>query len=188
MEFPSRDFSASTPESNSPAYINESQSLKTLATSTGAQRWQGSITTAIELMPKARALWAFLNAKGEFKTFDLVLPLHSTPNGVVSGLVQVTAAYAIGANSITFVNFTPAIGDFVRFSGHAKVYQVEAIAGVGLGATATIYPPLLKAVSNSEIVTVTDVPFTVRRVGAISKLENKRKISAQLKFKYIEVF
>lgn len=182
--FPTTDFSSSTPASNSSAYISRAQSKRTIAVDAHGQNWQGEITTAWERLPLARAIWAFLNARGEHEAFDLILPIHSTPQGVVSGAVKAIAAYAIGTNVITFVNYAPAAGDFFRCAGHAKVYQVED----SVANTATIYPPLINAVTLNEVITVTDVPFSVRRVGAVQKMEIKNKNMAQLSFKYEEAF
>ena len=177
-------FSASEPASNAPAYLSESQSLKTIAASTGAQRWEFALTTGLLQDADLRKAWAFLNAHGSHKPFDVALPIHSKPLGLVSGAVTATAAHAIGANAVTFANYSPQIGDFFRFACHAKMYQAEGASG----NTATIYPPLLQAVTLNEAVTVTDVKFTVRVPGKISKFKIDAKKMAKLKFKCIEVF
>jgi len=182
--FPTTEFTSSAPVSHSPAYMSESQSLKTIASSTGAQRWEFEVSTAWLLMPEARAVWAFLNARGgRAQSFDIELPIHSIPNGVVSGAVT-TGVNAVGATAITFANYAPAAGDFVRFAGHSKVYQVESAAG----SIGNIYPPLLNATGLNEAVSVNNVLFTVRKSEDMSKIENNRKTAARLKFKCIEAF
>ncbi|MBL4832654.1 MAG: hypothetical protein JKY26_01660 [Pseudomonas sp.] len=181
--FPSVEFSSSEPASNAPAYINKAQSFKVIAVSTGAQQWQGNIASAWERMPKARALWAFLNARGENETFPLVLPIHSTPNGAVNGAVNTTGALVTGTNTVTFTNYEPMAGDFFKFVGHSKVYQVEDATN----NTAIFYPKLIKSVVVNELVVVTNVPFLVRRIGAVQSMPTNKKSLAKVKFKWEEV-
>lgn len=184
MLYPSTDFSKITPISNAPDYISESQSLKTIAASSGAQRFEFDLTTAWEKSPKARALWAFLNARRQSQPFTLQLPIYDTANGVVTGTVTATAAYAVGGSAVLLNNYIPAIGDFMQFAGHSKVYQVEDIAG----NNATIFPPLIKSVSLNEVVNVNNLTFTVRRKNKLSKLESSKGNKAKIKFKVIEAF
>jgi len=183
--FPTSEFSSSTPVSHSPSYLSESQSLKTIAISTGAQRWEIELETAWIFMAEARRVWAFLNALfGQAKTFEVALPIFSEPVGIVAGVVSVSAAYSAGDNSITFTNFTPEPGDFFTFNGHTKVYQVES----AVGNVATIFPPLLQAVASNEVVTAENVLFTLRLKNDFSKVQITKRSRTQLKFKCIEAF
>jgi len=182
--FPSQDFAAVVPSSNAKDYVSESQSLSTIASSTGIQRFEFDLTTAWERLPLARAIWMFLNARGQGQKFLIQLPVYDTPNGVVGGAVSALAAYSVGVNALLLNNYTAAVGDFIQFAGHSKVYGVEDVNG----ALATIYPPLLKSVANNESVNVNNLQFTVRRVGDISKLESNKKSSGKVKFKVIEAF
>lgn len=182
--FPSKDFSAVVPSSNTKDYVSESQSLRTIVTSTGAQRWEFDLTTALERLPLARALWMFLNARGQSQKFLIQVPIFDTPNGVVSGAVTSGASYPIGGSEIILTNYEPAAGDFVQFVGHSKVYGIEDAQG----GVATIYPPLLKAISFNEAINVNNLQFTVRRVGDISKLQSNKKSAGKVKFKVIEAF
>jgi len=173
------------PLSNSPAYISESKSLKTVTTSTGAQRWEWTLTTDILNEVNFRRGWAFLNSlAGKTHTFDIQLPLFSEPLGVVSGLVQSMASHGIGENVVNFTNYIAEIGDFVRFVGHSKTYQIIDTAG----SSATLFPPLIKPVSSSEVVQVSDLLFTARLNSSISKLKVPSTKKAKLKFKNIEAF
>jgi hypothetical protein len=182
--FPLAQFSKVLPVSNDKDYFNESQSLKTIAVSVGAQRWEFELTTAWERLPLARALWMFLNARSRSQKFTIQLPIFDTANGVVSGAVTTVASYSIGTSDVVLINYVPAIGDFIQFVGHSKVYGIEDVNG----GIATIYPPLLKAVSLNENVTVNNLKFTVRRKDALSKLENNKGNLAKIKFKIIEAF
>jgi len=182
--FPSQDFAEILPSNNAKDYVSESHSLSTIASSAGAQRFEFALTTAWERLPLARALWMFLNARSQSEKFLIQLPVYDTPNGVVGGAVSTMAAYAVGTSDILLSNYTAAIGDFIQFAGHSKVYGVEDVNG----ALATIYPPLLKSIANNESVNVNNLQFTVRRVGDISKLESNKKSSGKVKFKVIEAF
>lgn len=182
--YPSTDFSKILPISNDNDYFSESQSLKTIAVSAGAQRWEFDLTTTWERLPLARALWMFLNARSRSQIFTIQLPIFDTANGIVSGAVNAAASYAIGTRNVTLNNYSAAIGDFIQFAGHSKVYGVEEVNG----AITTIYPPLLKAVSLSENVNVNNLKFTVRRKGTLSKLESSKGNKGKVKFKVIEAF
>jgi hypothetical protein len=186
MLFPKNiGFSQVEPLSHSPAYVSESKSLKTVATSTGAQRWEWSLTTGILKEADSRRAWAFINSlAGKTHRFDIQLPLFSQPLGVVSGLVQSMASHAIGENVVNFSNYLAEIGDFVRFVGHSKTYQIVDTAG----SSATIFPPLIKAVSTSEVVQVSDLLFTARLNSSVSKLKMPSDKIVRLKFKIIEAF
>jgi len=182
--FPSIEFSDVSISSNSPAYINTAQSLKTIAASTGAQRFEFELSTAWHNMAMARALSAFLNAVGEHEKFELQVPLFDTPNGAVTGTVKASSAYAVGTTDVVLSNFIAAPGDFVQFVGHSKVYQVSDVNG----STAMLYPALIKHVVMNELVTVNSLKFTVRNKGDVSSLKSKKNNQAKLKLKVIEAF
>ncbi len=184
MLFPNNiGFSQIEITSNSPAYINESQSLKTIAVSTGAQRWELSLTTGNLKEGDFRRAWAFLNGLGgKANTFNIAMPLLSKPIGAVTGLVQTFTSHSGGDQEINFTNYFAEIGDFVRFTGHSKLYQIINIAG----SSATIYPPLINDVTASETVNVNDALITVRLNSNLSKLKVPSQKIAKLKFKLIE--
>jgi len=182
--YPSLEFSSIEPASNAPDYLSESQSLKTISTSTGAQRFEFKVKSVWERLPVARALWAFLSARRTVDKFEIQLPIYDSANGVVTGVVKANANLPIGTTDITFVNYQPAIGDFIQCAGHAKVYMVEDAAG----NQGTIFPPLIKSVLSAEVITVNDLKFTVRRKGKISKLKSKQNNVAQVEFTVLEAF
>lgn len=182
--FPSTKFSKVVPISNSPAYISDSQSLKSIATGSGAQRWEFELTTGWHAIPQAMALWAFLNARGQHEKFQVQVPMLDTPSGSVIGAVKALASYAVGTKDIGLVNFQALAGDFVQFSGHAKVYQIEE----SVNQVFTLYPPLITSVLINEAVNVNNLKFTVRGKDSKSKLSSKLKTRAKIKFKCIEAF
>jgi hypothetical protein len=182
--FPHTEFSDVSISSNSPAYINTAQSLKTIAASTGAQRFEFELTTAWHNMATARALSAFLNAVGQHEPFELQVPLVDMANGTVTGTVKASSAYAVGTTDVVLANFSAAIGDFLQFISHSKVYQVADVNG----STVILYPPLIKSVALNELVNVNNLKFTVRNKGDISALKSKKNNKAKLKLKIIEAF
>ena len=184
MQFPSVSFSVTVPKSYSPVYKNEAQSLKTIVTGVGAHRWEFELTTGILKGLALRSTFAFLNARGVHESFQVVVPYWSQPLGHIVGAVSVVTRQSIGANTIEFKNYTPASGDFFKFAGHAKVYQIESATG----NTATIYPRLISTVGRNEGVVVKDVPFTVRNTTELSKLTLKLNRQTKLKIKCEEVF
>ena len=72
------------------------------------------------------------------------------------------SAAALGSKSVTIAGLTGALkaGDVVKFSGHTKVYMLTADRS-GNGAM-VFTPALITAVTTSDTVTYSNVPFTVR--------------------------
>ena len=182
--FPLTEFSEVSISSNSPVYISSSQSLKTIAATTGAQRFEFELSTAWLTMSIARALSAFLNSVGQHEKFELQVPLVDTPTGNTTGVVTSSAVYGVGITDVVLTNFIAALGDFIQFAGHSKCYQVANING----AITTLYPPLIKAVSLNESINVNNLKFTVRNKGDVSSLQSKKNNQAKLKIKVIEAF
>lgn len=182
--FPHYDFVKITPSSYTKDYLSEAQSLKTIGVSGGGQRWEFELKTSVEFLSVMRGVWMFLCARREIEPFDIQIPLFDNVLGNTSGDVSLSSAKSIGANSVTFSNYTPAIGDFIQFAGHSKVYGIEYADG----NTATIFPSLIKDVTSSELVTVNNLRFTVKRVGAMQKVELKNGQQAQVSFKVREDF
>ena len=171
--------------SNSPSYLSESNSLKTIALSTGSQRWEASLTTGMLNEREFRGASAFLDSLGgRGKTFDIKFPMLSNPLGSVTGLVQSLSGHDIGDDTINFANYEPCSGDHIRFAGHSKVYKIV----IASGSSATIYPNLFHTVSIGETINVSGVLFTFRLNSHVSKLKVKSNKTASLKFKVIEAF
>jgi hypothetical protein len=86
--------------------------------------------------------------------------IASTTGTATTSTVTCTAA-AIGDSTVatTGLSGTLKAGDFIKFSGHDKVYRLTADrAGNG---NLSIVPPLIVAVT-TDTVTYNNVPFTVR--------------------------
>lgn len=156
-----------------PARVSIAHSLKRQVRSTGAQRWAGRCTYGTLERAVFQPLWAFIVAqKGQYETFTLTLPGWTTPLGSWGGSPAVNGAVSAGAVSVAIDGLTAGVtgigkaGDFVKFSGHSKVYQLAAdVNSNGSGETTlTLTFGLLAALANNETLTVNDVPFTVALV------------------------
>lgn len=169
--------------SHSPAYVSEANSLKTIASGTGAHRWEFQFTTSQLHGDQLIEAFAFLSRlNGPVSSFDAVLPLYSQARGAVSGPVQANGAVTVGSDEITFHNYVPKIGDFFHASGHRKVYQVVDV----IGNQATVFPRFIKPVANNENIVVQDMPFKLRLVGTVQKMKIGASKWAKLKFKAVE--
>jgi len=146
----------------SPTMVSTTHSLKRQARTRGGQRW----VIEASYPPMTRAdfapLWAFANAqKGQYSTFTYIPPVYGDSSGTVSGTVAINNAsgYSAGDSTLTIDGLTGTLkaGDFIKFAGHDKVYCLTADATTSL----SIVPPLVADVSDDEVITYNDVPFTV---------------------------
>lgn len=156
----------------SPTLISRAQSLKTQRRRRGAgvQRWKLHFSYGTMERADYLSIWAFLNAQdGQFGTFTAVLPANISPQGTWGGTPLVNGAVAAGTSSVAMDGVTPSIagtgkkGDFIKFGGHSKVYQLTADADAnGSGqATLSLKPALLAAVADNEAIAFSSVPFTL---------------------------
>tara|TARA_R110000822_G_scaffold288253_3_gene409486 strand:- start:1261 stop:1839 length:579 start_codon:yes stop_codon:yes gene_type:complete len=129
----------------------------------GGQRF--TFTASYPAMTRAEfsPVQGFLMAqRGMAETFTIVLPEVSSSSGSVVGTILAGAAASIGDTSIALDGFTGTLkaGDVFKFANHNKVYMATAdLAGAG---TLSFQPALVASVSDNEILTHDDVPFTVR--------------------------
>ena len=124
--------------------------------------------------PLARAEFATIQAAtelmdGQFGVDTWVLPGHEAPRGIWPGAPVANGAQAAGLAAIALKGFTATQAgvalrmDFIKFAGHAKVYQICADTnsdGAG-NATLTIRPKLQVAIANNEGIVFANVPFTL---------------------------
>lgn len=103
------------------------------------------------------------------ETFQIVLPEISVKSGNATGTVSTTASASIGATTVAIdgLSGTLKAGDPIKFANHSKVYII-ASDRTGNG-TLTFYPALRSALVNNEVLTYTNVPFTVRLQNDIQK-------------------
>jgi|SRR5210317_556338 len=107
-------------------------------------------------------LMAFIMKQRSSKeNFTIVPPEVTDARGTASGTPNGTAS--VGAVSITIggsATGTLKAGDFIKFSNHSKVYMVVEDQNDISTGTLTIEPPLITAVSSTDI-QYDNVPFTV---------------------------
>ena len=171
MKFPTHiKFNSLGLKSNSPNFYSESRSFRRHVRRIPAQRWEITLRTVPLEDNETRSLSAFLNAlEGRLHSFDVVLPLYSTPQGAATGVPSVRLVTAAGEKMVAAkhgaanVSNQVMAGDFIRFAGHSKVYQVTANADTnGAGEMSyQITPGLVKSVAIDENIIVNDVPFTL---------------------------
>ena len=156
-----------------PTLVSETQSMKRQVRRRGGQRWAFEVNYPPMTRAEFAPVYAFCIAqRGQYETFTFVPPVVSDPQGTATGTPLVNGAQSAGDNTIVTDGWSNSItalkaGDFLKFSGHNKVYMVTADAtsdGSG-NATLTIEPPLMADVSDDEALTVGDVPFTVSLVN-----------------------
>jgi hypothetical protein len=149
----------------SPTLTSVTHSLKRQARSRGSQRWSIELGYPAMTRTTFAPLWAFVNAQqGQYSTFTFIPPIYGDTSGIATGtlLVNNVSNYAAGDSSITCDGLTDQLkaGDFIKFTGHDKVYTVTADGST----TIEIEPPLMSAVADNEVVIYNDVPFTMALV------------------------
>lgn len=181
----------------SPTLLSRAHSLKTQRRKRGGgvQRWRLSFGYGTMERDTYADLWAFLNSQaGQYGTLTLTLPTGIFPRGTWGGTPLVNGAHSAGATSITTDGHTISItgagkrGDFVKFGGHSKVYQLTAdFNSNGSGqATMAIFPALLAALADNDTITVSSVPFTCILASDMQDLELRPPTQGGLQFVAIE--
>lgn len=154
-----------------------------------AQYWQISAEYANLTRQQFNEVMGFLQKqRGSLYQFSVIIPTLSKPAGDLSKVYALSAyqnvayntqtSYPVGATQLQIYsgtisssiittnggNPTNALraGDFVKFGGHSKVYQiVENATQSGGYITINIYPALIVAVGSGETATLNNVPFEV---------------------------
>lgn len=124
--------------------------------------------------------------RGMAETFTIVLPEVSSSSGSVSGTIAASAAGSIGDTSIAVDGFTGTLkaGDVFKFANHAKVYMATSdLTGSG---TLSFQPALISAVSDNEVITHDDVPFTVRLNNDVQEYGIATDLSYSYEVDFIE--
>lgn len=184
---PINDFTQAVVTSNTPTMITTAVSGLRQAKQVATQFW----TLEVEFRPlsfsEAKTVQGFLaKQRGSLYDFAVVIPRVSYASGGikavkaanpgVSSTMTTTTSYAIGANTISInTNYTGSqytaagattilqAGDYIRFAGHSKVYQVvdDVSFNSGGDGSVTIFPSLVAAVTSGEAITYDAVPFQV---------------------------
>ena len=154
-------FSAVGMESVDPTLFSVTTSGRQQSRKTGNQKWKFTASYPPLTRTEFAPVWAFLlSQSGRHGIFTIVLPELSTTSGTATGTVT-TSSSPVGDSSVTVAGLTGDLkaGDFIKFSGHDKVYALTADRS-GNGSMA-IAPALIYAVTTDTVI-YTNVPFTVR--------------------------
>lgn len=143
--------------------FSETISGRTQVRTVGGQRWE--FTARYNPMTRAefQPVYAFVvSQQGRLGSFSITPPIISDTSGSATGTLAANGAHSIGDSTITIDGITGDIkaGDFIRFSGHTKVYMV--IADRDGAGTMTIEPALVEAVADNESISYNNVAFTMR--------------------------
>lgn len=120
---------------------------------------------------------AFIEAlRGRYTPFTIVLPIISAPQGSAGGTPRVTGANQTGQTlningcPVSVTGWLKA-GDVLKLAGHNKVYKLASDANTDAAGAVTLQltTPLMASPVDNEVLTVTDVPFTMRRVKDLQK-------------------
>lgn len=156
--------------SNQPTLVSTAHSLQRQVRSRGGHRWLISSAWAVLRRSEWAAFFGFAQGqRGQYGTFTYVLPGNlSNAQGVATGTSLVNGGSQTGRSVITdgwSANITGILkaGDFIKFTGHNKVYVLTAdVNSNGSGqATLAIEPALFVSPSDNELIIVSNVPFTV---------------------------
>jgi len=163
MTYPvSPKFASVAIRSNDPTLYSQSVNGRIQTRKVAGQQWEFSASYPPLTRTEFQPVSAYIDSlRGQHTVFTVVpTEVASTSATGVSGTVTCTSA-ALGAVSVPSSGLTGTLkaGDFIKFSGHTKVYKLTADrAGNG---NLSIVPPLTTAVT-TDTVTYNNVPFTVR--------------------------
>ena len=157
-------------QSLEPTLVSVATNLRRQVRSRGGQRWLFTATFSPMNRANFDPIFAFSVAqRGQYETFNWTPATIGTTRGETSESPVVDGTASVGANSCSVDGLTASTsnilrkGDFIKFSGHSKIYMVtEDMTSDGSGdATLTFAPKLSTALANNETVTTSDVPFVV---------------------------
>lgn len=168
-------------------------SMRRVATHRGGQRWQIELDYPPLKRDEVAELWTFLNAQyGPAGSFYFVLP-NLPRRGTVSGSPVVQGADQRGSRVQTS-GWPPngrgllRVGDFIRFEGHYKTYQITADVSADASGEAEleIFPMLQDAPYDGNAV-VSDNRFRVALTTDEQEVSLSRMMHFGLSVTLIEV-
>ena len=159
----SAKFQAFNVKSIQDTILSKSVSGKKLSRQIDGQRWgfTARIITAKRSDVYGDLMAFIVKQRSGKENFTIIPPEIEDARGTASGTPNGTAS--AGATSITIggsATGTLKAGDFIKFANHDKVYMVVADQADISTGTLTIEPPLVTAVSSTNI-QYDNVPFTV---------------------------
>jgi hypothetical protein len=166
---PDTSFDAINIKSQQKTLVSTTDSGKTFRRQVDGQRW--TFTVSYPLMPRSTfaPIQAFIiKQRSQKENFTITFPSYLNAQGNENTTINVNGVHAVGDTTIDIDGFHAdgagrlKAGDFIKFSGHSKVYMIMAdVTSSSNAATVTIEPPLRSALANDETVTYDSVPFTV---------------------------
>jgi hypothetical protein len=182
-------------KSFSPTFVSTAHSLKEQRRRRGGHRWMLEIDFPPMTRSEFAPIYAFaVKQRGQYETFTYYPPTVSSPQGTATGTPLVNGAQSAGDNTIVTDGWSNSItclkaGDYLKFSGHTKVYMVvEDATSDGSGnSTLTIEPPLTSSVADDEAITVSNVPFTVRFAEDMAEFDGGAPNIFQFSMSLLEV-
>lgn len=157
-------------QSIEPTLISVTSNLTRQARSRGGQRWGFSVSFPPMTRAQFDPIYSFAIAqRGQYETFIWVPTTIGTTRGESGETPIIDGALSAGVTSASIKSLTASTsniirsGDFLKFSGHSKVYMCTAdMSSDGSGdATLAFVPKLTTAVADEENVVIASVPFNV---------------------------
>jgi len=153
----------------------------------GGQRFTFSAAYPPMTRAEFSPVMGFLMAqRGMAETFTIVLPEVSSSSGSATGTIRASAAGSIGDTSIAVDGFTGTLkaGDVFKFANHTKVYMATTDRN-GAG-TLSFQPALVSAVADNQVITINNVPFTVRLNNDVQEYGIATDLSYSYEVDFIE--
>ena len=189
---PNVDFTAINIKNNQKTQVSITDSGKSFRRQVAGQQW--SFTVSYPLMKRSdfAPVQAFIvKQRGGKESFTITFPSYLNAQGNETGTVLVNGAHTAGDTTIAMDGFAGDgagrfnAGDFIKFSGHDKVYMIVADATSSSNAcTVTIEPAITTALANNETVTYDSVPFTVFLTSDIQEFNSTSAAGTNPLFKY----
>lgn len=134
-------------KSTEPIYSNQTWTGQRIMRSTGIQYYQIQFTLNFTLV-NLNEVKSFIAQYAQGKPFTMSLGLAGTYQGTQTGSLTSTAAIAKGNMVIPTSTNTMAVGEWVQFSTHNKLYRIVERTNTSI----TIFPVLQNQVQASEII------------------------------------
>ena len=153
-----------------PTIISKTDSGKRLTRQIQGQRFAftASIITAKRSDVYGELMAFIMKQRSSKENFTIIPPELEDARGVESGTLLVNGSHTSGDTTIAIDGFASdtanrlRAGDYLKFNGHTKVYMViEDVTSSSNAATVTIEPPLVSNLSDDEVVSYDNIPFTV---------------------------
>ena len=158
--------------------ISKSQSGKKLARQIDGQRFAftAQIITGKRSDIYGELMAFIIKQRSQKENFTIIPPEIEDARGVETGTLAVNGSHTVGDTTIAIDGFAADTanrlrkGDYIKFSGHTKVYMViEDVTSSSGAATVTIEPPLTTALSDDEAVSYDNIPFTVHLTNDVQE-------------------